>query len=284
VSTGGTGADHFRLGATSFVYPAGWADNVERLIVETAVRDIELLFFEAARAEQLPDAREIDRLRRFQEAAGLSFTLHTPLAASLASADASRRGEALTLIARCLEVARPLQPERVVVHVYLGDQEHDPAPPVDLEAWRARAAAALAAIVVMGVPPRALCVETIDYDFALLGPVIEALDLGVALDVGHQLRDGRDELALLDRWLARAGTIQWHGVQPGGRDHRSVAHWPAARALALLRALRQARWAGVLTLEVFRADDLRSSLAALATWSAALDAEEISRRQGSACR
>jgi hypothetical protein len=54
----------------------------------------------------------------------------------------------------------------------------------------------------------------------------------------------------------------------------------------LLRALRQARWAGVLTLEVFRADDLRSSLslAALAAWRAALDAEETSRRRVSACR
>ena len=277
MSAGVTGGERFRLGATSFVHPAGWADNVERLIAETAVRDIELLFFEAERAEQLPDAREIERLRRCQEAAGLSYTLHTPLGASLASADAARRRQALDLIARCLEVARPLQPERVVVHVYLGDQEHDPAPPVDRQAWRARAQAALAAIVALGVPPRALCVETIDYDFALLAPVIEALDLGVALDVGHQLRDGRDELALLERWLSRTGTIQWHGVQPGGRDHRSLAHWPPARALALLRALRQARWAGVLTLEVFRADDLRSSLAALAAWSAALDAEETSR-------
>ncbi len=46
----------FRLGATSFVYPAGWADNVERLIIETPVRDVELLFFEADRPDQLPGA------------------------------------------------------------------------------------------------------------------------------------------------------------------------------------------------------------------------------------
>ncbi|HEY2903852.1 MAG TPA: cobamide remodeling phosphodiesterase CbiR [Polyangia bacterium] len=263
----------FRLGATSFVFPAGWADNVERLCAETPVRDVELLFFEAERPEQLPNAAECARLIALKDRHQLSYTLHTPLGASLASADAGRRADALALVRRCLEVARPLQPERIVVHVYHGDQEHDPAPPLVLEAWRARAAEALAAIVALDVPARALCVETIDYDFALLGPVIEALDLSVALDVGHQLRDGRDELALLDRWLSRTGVVQWHGVEPGGRDHRSIVHCPRERSLALLRALRRGRFTGVLTLEVFRPDDLRSSLAEVEALTAALEGQ-----------
>jgi sugar phosphate isomerase/epimerase len=261
----------FRLGATSFVYPAGWADNVARLVAETPVRDVELLFFEADRAEQLPTSAEIARLRRYRDQADLSYTLHMPLDASLASADARRRQNALGAIRRCLEVAAPLRPERIVVHVYLGDQEHDPAPPTDLDAWRDRAAAGLEAVVALGVPRRALCVETIDYDFALLAPVIEALELSVALDLGHQLRDGRDELALVDRWLPRTGAIQWHGVEPGGRDHRSLVHYPRARASSLLRVLRRSGFAGVLTLEVFREDDLRSSLATYAELVAALD-------------
>ncbi|MEA2699217.1 MAG: adenosylcobalamin phosphodiesterase, partial [Myxococcales bacterium] len=126
-------------------------------------------------------------------------------------------------------------------------------------------------VVALGVPRRALCVETIDYDFALLAPVIDALELSVALDVGHQLRDGRDELALVDRWLPRTGAIQWHGVEPGGRDHRSLVHYPRARALSLLRVLRRSAFAGVLTLEVFREDDLRSSLATYAELTATLD-------------
>ncbi|MEA2698215.1 MAG: adenosylcobalamin phosphodiesterase, partial [Myxococcales bacterium] len=126
----------FRLGATSFVYPAGWADNVARLVAETPVRDVELLFFEADRADQLPTSAEIARLNRYRDEAGLSYTLHTPLAASLASTDARRRQDGLGAIRRCLEVAAPLQPQRIVVHVYLGDEERDPAPPDDLHAWR----------------------------------------------------------------------------------------------------------------------------------------------------
>ncbi len=58
--------------------------------------------------------------------------------------------------------------------------------------------------------------------------------------------------------------VQWHGTDPSGRDHRSLRHYPRADAVRLVSALRDARWQGVLTLEVFREADFEESLAVLA--------------------
>lgn len=243
-----------RVGTTSFIYPGSWLYNVERLA--TRFDDIEILFFEAG---GFPDDEECRALARCKQRHALSYSLHTPLEASLASADPARRQAGVDAVRRAVDAGSRLEPEHYVVHVYLGDGERDPEPPRDLDAWRDRAAGSLRQLLAHGVAPRQLCVEALDYDFALVHPVIEALDLSIALDVGHWVRDQRDELSELQRYLPRARLLQWHGTEPGGRDHRSLRHYPPDRARALLSALEASGFDGVLTLEVFDPDELASS-------------------------
>jgi sugar phosphate isomerase/epimerase len=114
-------------------------------------------------------------------------------------------------------------------------------------------------------------VELLDYDYQCIEPVVRELGLSVALDVGHLVRDGLDELGALARLLPLTRIVQWHGTDPNDRDHRSLEHYPRTRALGLLAALRAADYRGVLTLEVFRAADLESSRRVLASLLAELD-------------
>jgi sugar phosphate isomerase/epimerase len=251
-----------RVGTTSFIYPGGWLYNVERLAAH--FDDIELLFFEADGQGAFPDAAECRALAACKRQHGLSYSLHTPLSASLASESALRRAAGVDAVRRAIDAAALFEPEHYVLHVYLGDGEGDASPPSDLDAWRERALGSLRQLIAGGVHPRQLCVEALDYDFALIQPVLEALDLSVALDVGHWVRDGRDELAELERYLPRARLLQWHGTEPGGRDHRSLLHYPADQARALLETLAARAFDGVLTLEVFDAAELASSQAVLA--------------------
>lgn len=248
-----------RVGTTSFIHPGSWLHNVQQL--GPRFDDIEILFFEAG---GFPDRDECRALARCKQQYGLSYSLHTPLEASLASADPARRAAGVDAVRRAIEAASAFEPEHYVLHVYLGESEHDPQPPRNLDAWRERAASSLSQLLAHGVAPRQLCVEALDYDFALLHPVIEALDLSIALDVGHWVRDGRDELSELQRYLPRARLLQWHGTEPGGRDHRSLRHYPPDRARALLSALVASRFEGVLTLEVFDPEELASSEQVLA--------------------
>jgi sugar phosphate isomerase/epimerase len=257
----------YRLGTTSFVHPAGWLENARRLAGR--VRDVELLLFESGPG-RAPDAVEIDGLAALARSDGLTFTVHTPLDASLASEDEARRLAGVAAIRDAIERTAPLAPVAVIVHLYLGDGEGAPRP-ADLDAWRARGERSLREILAAGVAPATLCLETLDYDFALAEPVVDALGLSVALDVGHLARDGVPFDAVLARNLRRTRVVQWHGTDPAGRDHRSLRHYPRDAAVRLVRALAHAEFAGVLTLEVFRAADLEESLALLA----AVEAEAL---------
>ena len=251
-----------RVGTTSFIYPGGWLYNVERLAPH--FDDVELLFFEADGRDAFPDAEECRALAACKRQHGISYSLHTPLSASLASESPVRRAAGVDAVRRAIDAAALLEPEHYVLHVYLGDGEGDAQPPRDLDAWRERARASVRQLILDGCHPRQLCVEALDYDFALIHPVVEALDLSVALDVGHWVRDGRDELLELERYLGRARLLQWHGTDPSGRDHRSLRHYPLDRARALLATLAVRAFDGVLTLEVFDAAELASSQAVLA--------------------
>lgn len=253
----------FRLGTTSFVHRAGWLANVERLAGR--VDDVEILLFDGSGPAGLPDAAEIAGLRGWKDRAGLTYSVHGPLDVALASADEGRRRTSVEAVCRAAEVARALAAEALVVHVYLGEREGD-TPPPDLDAWRERATRSLAELAERSrLGPAAVCVESLNYDFALLEPVLDALGLSAAIDVGHLRRDGRPLEPLLARNLRRARVVQWHGVDPAGRDHRSLRHWPRDGALWLLGALGEGGFGGALTLEVFGERDLDESLEVVAS-------------------
>jgi sugar phosphate isomerase/epimerase len=251
----------FRIGTTSFVYcapgPAPWLASAQRLAGR--VDDVEILLFEPDTG--VPDDAELAALAALKPAAGLSYTVHTPSDVSLASEDAARRAHAIDQVCRVIELTRPLAPEAYIVHVYLGDREQDTRP-ADLAAWRRRAASSLAAIVARGTAPASIAIETLDYEFSCLEPVVAELGLSVAIDLGHLDRDARTERALIERNLPRTRAIQWHGVDPTGRDHRSLAHYPVADARWMIDLLKE-RYRGVVTLEVFRDADFEESLAVL---------------------
>jgi sugar phosphate isomerase/epimerase len=223
------------------------------------VQDVELLFFAPEGPGGLPDARELRGLAELRARHGLSYSVHTPLSASLASEDEARRVAGVREVLRVIDATRTLTPSAFVVHVYLGDEEGGPRPQ-DLAAFRDRAARSLRELLAHGVTPHELCIEYLDYDLDVLAEVIDQLDLRVALDIGHLLRDGRDWQTIMARYLARTRLLQWHGTEPGGRDHKSLEHVPRETARAIIRHLRQARYAGVLTLEVFEEQAFERSL------------------------
>ncbi|WP_242392410.1 cobamide remodeling phosphodiesterase CbiR [Anaeromyxobacter oryzisoli] len=249
----------FRLGTTSFIHRAGWLENATRLAPR--MDDVEILCFDGDPAA-LPSTEEVAALAELRARTGLTYSLHAPLEASLASEDEGRRRDGVARVLGAVERTRPLAPDAIVVHVYLGDREGEPLRR-DVASFRRRAARSLSALVSAGVAPGALCVESLDYDFELISPVVEELGLSAALDVGHLLRDGRPLGPLLARHLHRARVVHLHGVAPGGRDHRSLRHVPRATARWLLDTLRAVDYQGVLTIEVFGEAELAESLAVL---------------------
>ena len=248
----------FRVGTTSFIYPGGWLANVERLADRCS--DIEILYFEGEGPQAFPSMTEREGLAAWKVQKQLTYSLHTPLAASLASANELARRQAVALVTAAMEASQPFRPENYILHVYLGDKEGDASRPTDVAAWRNRAALSLERILLGGASPERLCIELLDYDFALIEPVIRDLGLSVALDIGHLFRDGLDEVELLRRHLGRTRVIQWHGTDATGRDHLSLRHLPFARCVDIWKTVLEHRFEGVLTLEVFREEDFETSM------------------------
>jgi hypothetical protein len=88
-----------------------------------------------------------------------------------------------------------------------------------------------------------------------------------AVVMGQRRLDGRTERHFdrnlreqVLRYLPQTRIVQWHGTEPGGRDHRSLAHFPREQSSWLLDTLLKHDFTGTLALEVFRPDDFETSL------------------------
>ena len=79
----------FTLACPSFVYSAGYVDNVRRLA--PFVDEIQLLFFESRPSENLPSRQLIHELAELAEATKITYNVHLPTDIFLGHADPTQR-------------------------------------------------------------------------------------------------------------------------------------------------------------------------------------------------
>ena len=248
----------FRVGTTSYILPDDILPNVEYLAPR--VDDVELVLFETdEHGGNLPDAALRGRLMALAAEHDLTYTVHLPLDLRLGDGGAST-DLSLVKARRVIDATRDLHPYAYTAHLDgMLLMQHPTA--AELATWQANALHALEAVLDWLARPELLCIENIErWDPAAFAPVVDALPVGLAADVGHFWLQGADPLAFLDRWAGRVRVVHLHGI--AGRDHASLRHIPAERLDPVVDYLRQ-RFEGVLTLEVFNGNDLESSLEAL---------------------
>ncbi len=114
--------------------------------------------------------------------------------------------------------------------------------------------------LIQVVAPEDLCVETLDYPYALIEDIVSDYQLSVCLDIGHLLLYGYAPEDYLDRYLPLSRVIHLHGVEEG-QDHRSVAFVPAGLLTTLVNRLGNGpNKTRVLTMEIFDERMLHHSL------------------------
>jgi sugar phosphate isomerase/epimerase len=255
----------FRLGTTSFIYPAGWAQNVARLA--PYLDEVELLFLESQAPSSLPDGAEMQRLADLAAQSGLTYTVHLPMDLDLGSEDGVERRRAVDTIAGIVADTAGLPVTSYTLH--LSYPPSAPRTQAEIQHWQTRTRGGLESLLDAGVASRALSIETLDYPYEWVFPLVEDLDLRVCLDIGHLIIYGYDLPEALDRYLARTTVIHLHGVA-AGRDHRPRDHRPLDRLEAglldlILDRLRQHDFRDSLSLEVFGIQALERSLACFAS-------------------
>jgi sugar phosphate isomerase/epimerase len=247
----------FRLGTTSYIVPDDILPNLHYL--RDQVDDVELVLFESDEFSNMPSARDVARMAELAADHALSYTVHLPLDTHLGSADERERQASVGKCLRVIERMASLNPFAYVLHLH-GDRRGDP-PTDDRPRWLAQCRRSLAELLGHALPASQLCVENIDYDFALVAELVEQYDLAVCIDIGHLLLMQRDVEAHLKRWLHRARIIHLHGVH-GGYDHVDISHVPPhlLDLLTTCLALDAAMGRRVVTLEIFDEDDFLRSM------------------------
>lgn len=243
-----------RLGSTSYVYPDDVLPNVQRL--SGRVQDIEWVVFELTYG--LPGPEVVAEMARLGQDYGHSYTVHLPLDLALAAEDEAAHQASVDDARRVIDAAAPLEPWAYIVHLGPAEaaENHQVSdtPTGEFSPWHERAARSLEALAGAAGGYERLAIENIhQYPPSRLLPLLERLPVSLCLDVGHLLRQGRDPLPLLEEHLPRTRSLHLHGCE-GGRDHRSLAAMDQGLLLNILRRLRQGRYGGVVTIELFETE------------------------------
>ncbi len=223
----------FRLGTTSYILPDEILPNVRWLAPQ--IDDIELVLFESDTLSNIPTPSFVAELKAIALDQAITYTIHLPLDIVLGHPDPAVRAQSLEICLRLADRVEPLSPFAYIVHC-TGDQRGQ-VPSEDMRRWLDGHRQSLVTLANR-LGPRRLCLETLEYPFDFLLPLIMEIDLGVCLDIGHLMLHQRDVLGHFDRLVERIHVIHAHGIVDG-IDHQSLASCDPAVFAALIERLHQ---------------------------------------------
>jgi len=242
----------FKLCTTSFIYPDHYIPNVRML--GPYLDEIELLLFESQGPDALPSRPVITELCRLAAEFNLSYNVHLPIDISISDPDPARQNLAVQTMIRVMDLVQPLDASALTLHVPFGENAFDAS---RVAQWRDRVYINLQRILSGWEKKPTIAVETLDYPLELLEDIIVDLDLAICLDLGHLMVYDFDLIKVYDKFGFKTAVVHVHGVE-NGRDHLTLARLPEKSASTVLEVLK--RFSGVVSLEVFSFEDLRTSL------------------------
>ncbi|OQX26173.1 MAG: hypothetical protein BWK80_11860 [Desulfobacteraceae bacterium IS3] len=242
----------FKIGTTSFVYPAGYVPNVKMLA--PYVDEIELLLFESAK-ESLPTISEIKTLSLLAKDFDLSYNVHLPTDISIVSHDAAVADAAAEALRRVIDLTSCLSPSTFTLHLPYHETSAEAA---DVKTWQELARRGIARLLnTTGIKSETISVETLNYPFEWAEDVINEFHLSICIDIGHLIVYKRLFNLAFDRYSEKTSILHVHGVKEN-RDHLALNHITEKDLHFFMDILQ--RFKQVVSLEVFSYNDLKNSL------------------------
>ena len=251
----------FRLGTTSYIIPDEILPNVHFLADK--MEDIELVLFEVEGDEpysNIPNETLIKDLKQIAAKHDLSYTVHLPLDLRLGDRAESDHPSVLKA-QKVIRNTKNLQPWSYIVHLDGKNYLQDPTP----ANYQKTIDNACKALEIIGREVNQnyhlLSVENLEkYPREFIFPVFERLPVSQCVDIGHLWLDNIETTAYLQETLPRTRVVHLHGI--GTRDHQSLKHTNLQKVKQVWGLLCRG-FQGVVTLEIFNQQDLKSSLEVL---------------------
>jgi len=246
----------FRLGTTSYIIPDDILPNARYLAGK--VRDIELILFEVDDGpNNLPSREVIEELKQISREHDMTYTVHLPLDLKLGE-DGSERDLSIVKAKRVIDCVRGLNPWAYVLHLN-GKSVRTSTDAEIIKQWQDHSVHALEIVSEWAGGANRLAVENLEtYPLDFIQPVLDRIPVSRCVDIGHLWLDGHDPIPYLQAAISRARVIHIHGLAE--RDHKSLAFMPGEKVRAVWDELMRAKYAGVLTLEIFSEEDFVSSM------------------------
>ncbi|MCG8557622.1 MAG: hypothetical protein MJD61_20390 [Proteobacteria bacterium] len=232
------------------MYRAGWTANARRLAFR--VRDLALFLA----GEVIPDSEELSRLSEIRERSGLSYSVHVSAGPELTSRRWNERRRAQNQLKRMIRHTRVLDPRAYVVAC---PAHHADRSGPELVRWQDTTQSALERLLGTGVDPARLCLQC-RAPYEIIVPMLESLGVSIAMVLASESSDYAMAKSLLAVVPDRIRVIQWHGVDPDERAHRSLRYVPSKHASWLLGTLIRSGYGGLLTLSVFHESEFDESM------------------------
>ena len=115
----------FKLATTSYIYPDEIVPNVARLA--PSFDEIELVLFESAGKNSIPDKAQIDQLIELSRLHQLGFNVHLPIDISLGDEREEVKAQGTSIVKRVIERTLCLNPSLYTLHL---DLKNPPIPPL----------------------------------------------------------------------------------------------------------------------------------------------------------
>ena len=263
----------FRLGTTSFIVPDHIIPNVIKL--GPFFDEIELLVFESFPLDVLPSKKDVKTLLSLAGDLNLTYNIHLPTDVSLSAESSRKRRAAADTLLRVMDRFDPLTPSTHTLHLEMPlSIRQDMENTKKREEWVTHTREGLTVLLSRIPDPSRISVETLDYPFRHIEPLIKEFHLSVCVDAGHQIRYGHNLLQTFEAHRSRIPLIHLHGVDRSGpekKDHKALDLLSQEEILKVIRVLENFR--GVVSLEVFNLENLTRSLSVLSRYFQDIPAE-----------
>jgi len=241
----------FKLGTTSYIYPAGYTQNVKMLA--PYVDEIELLLFESA-PDSLPSNHEIKKLLSLSKEFDLTYNVHLPTDISLSDPDPSIRHAAVETLKKVIDLTALLCPSTYTLHLSYDEKGFDSE---RIKKWHDRLYRSARRFIATGVNPEMISIETLTYPMEWVEVILSDFNFSVCIDLGHLMVYGFDMETVFNRYCHRTSIIHLHGVE-NHKDHLSLDRLSKEKLVIVMEILK--RFNGVVSLEVFSYPHLKDSL------------------------
>lgn len=233
-----------QFGVSSFVWPAGYVENVTRL--KGIFAEVQLLSYESQEKSPISDD-ELRQLAALKDG-NFSYSLHLPGPSGLTAPDGN--GEAA--IIKAIAAFAPVGIGNYVLHLEQNGHHDLPLAAKRLERI----------LKTTGVAPERICVEnTVGTPFAPAWDAVKGLGVSICFDIGHEIFEKGDPLAFINTYGGRIRMCHIHGV--ADRDHRPLSALPEETLTAVLSAVADCKLAGAVIIENFSVTDVVESVRCL---------------------